>query len=433
MNNKASPIFIHSLFRSGSTYLFNVFRRAPGYTAYQEPLNPELSFATTEPEKLLVHHHETSKLLRHPDIDKPYFYEFYLLKEEVGRLFHKEFSYDQFFISEIDDVSELKAYFSALIEGAQGRPVFQCCRSTGRAKRCRTECGGTHLFLWRNPWDQWWSYRIGFDVHNLLIANAANPPGFLKRLKKDLQLPEFHDANVFQEYAYYKKCSMDSQRSYTLFYALWCHAMLEAMPVSDVSINIDRLGTSREHRDDILSQLASHGIQGLDFSDCETPQGVYGKVDKEFFGQIEENVHALLVESGYSQTAIEKIQQIRSENMVTLEPLKVQEAAIRDASRARQIVRHYESKLHQEYLSDEQYISALAEKDAECYRLNVHLQARADQIKQYDTWLKEAQTELRSTQAVLQTTQADLQAAWLELEKIKSSFFYKVAKRLGIF
>jgi hypothetical protein len=42
----AGPIFVHSLFRSGSTYLFEVFRRSPdGYWCYQEPLNEHLRHA----------------------------------------------------------------------------------------------------------------------------------------------------------------------------------------------------------------------------------------------------------------------------------------------------------------------------------------------------------------------------------------------------
>ena len=77
-SNATSPIFIHSLFRSGSTYIFNVFRDSEaGYWCYQEPLNEHLLFASDAPEKLLEIDKQTASHLRHPVLKKPYFDEFF--------------------------------------------------------------------------------------------------------------------------------------------------------------------------------------------------------------------------------------------------------------------------------------------------------------------------------------------------------------------
>ena len=74
MNN--SPIFIHSLFRSGSTYLFNVFRRTGNYWCYQEPENEWLLELDNKPEALLAVTTNNGGNIHHPDIGKPYFWQF---------------------------------------------------------------------------------------------------------------------------------------------------------------------------------------------------------------------------------------------------------------------------------------------------------------------------------------------------------------------
>ena len=49
----ATPIFIHSLFRSGSTYLFKLCRSSPaGYWCYQEPLHEAVLAANEDPRKV---------------------------------------------------------------------------------------------------------------------------------------------------------------------------------------------------------------------------------------------------------------------------------------------------------------------------------------------------------------------------------------------
>ncbi len=61
------PVFIHSLFRAGSTYIFKLFRESPaGYTAYQEPLHEVLIFAAKEPINLCHLTHTSPSLLLHP-------------------------------------------------------------------------------------------------------------------------------------------------------------------------------------------------------------------------------------------------------------------------------------------------------------------------------------------------------------------------------
>jgi len=375
ISKNKSSIFIHSLFRSGSTYVFNVFRRSDrGYYCYQEPLNEQLNYAATDPELLLDIGKNTQKYLRHPKLDKPYFYEFYAIADEVGRYFRKEFSYDQYFTAEKGDYTELKDYFMALQNGAQGLPVFQCCRTSGRVAGIKSECGGVHIFLWRNPWDQWWSYKKGFETNNLLIYNAKNLSPFLMALKKEIKLPSFHDANIFTEYEYFKSHRLDSTESYTLYYALWCHAMLEAKPHCELEISIDKLSSSNSYRNEVMDKLVHRGIDGLDFSDCSVPMAIYGKDDGDFFLKIENHIHELLLIHGYSDEQVNGLKLLCSERQESLVDTSVPEnSAVRDSMRAREYLQQIET----EFVGVQRL---LLEGEAKSERLLLEAETKAEQL-----------------------------------------------------
>ncbi len=345
------PIFIHSLFRAGSTYIFKVFRRSgSGYYCYQEPLNEFLIYTTTEPDKLLGIAQEMQEYLRHPELDKPYFYEFHKIADEIATAFHKEFSYDQYFISENDDIGDLKAYFTILMDGAEGQPVFQCCRSVGRVERLKSDCDGLHVFLWRNPWDQWWSFKKGFDTNNLLIYNAKSLPVFLDTLKKELNLPDFHNADAFVEYDFFNKHWLSANESYKIFYALWCYAMLEAESHCDLSISIDKLSASNVYRQEILAKLGESGVEGLDFSDCTIPIATYGESDGKFFLKIESYIHGLLLSHGYSHAQVGRLITLSEErNALVVDTHVPDNSTVRDGMRAREYLQQAENKLAQNW------------------------------------------------------------------------------------
>ncbi|NOQ64206.1 MAG: hypothetical protein GQ582_06815 [Methyloprofundus sp.] len=313
MKSVTEAIFIHSLFRSGSTYIFDVFRRSsPVYWCYQEPLNEFLVSAGLEPEKLLEESGEIQTYLRHPKLEKPYFYEFYAIADKLKTSFREGFSYEQYFFPNAQEKKDFIQYFSLLIEASEKKQaVFQCCRTTGRVELLQQALGGIHIFLCRNPWDQWWSYKTStyFDVRNIAILNAKERPSFLKALAKDLNLPYFYTTKSFQEYSFIVKNRhwLGSESSYKLFYALWCHAMLEALPYCDLSLDIDKLSYSNSYRTDITKQLAELGIAGLDFSKCSIPSINYTQHDSNFFLKIETYIHDLLLFHGYSHDQVDTL------------------------------------------------------------------------------------------------------------------------------
>ncbi|MGC2164756.1 MAG: hypothetical protein WA632_01940, partial [Gallionella sp.] len=160
-DHQDTPIFIHSFFRAGSTYLFNVFRRSDhGYWCYQEPEHEMLSHLNDNADELLKFGVDITCDLRHPTLIEPYFWEFCQIKDSLTGLFKKSFSYDNYFENPTKPLPEdQRKYFETLISAAKGRPVLQFCRSAGRIGAINNSFGGIHIHLWRDPRNQWWSFK----------------------------------------------------------------------------------------------------------------------------------------------------------------------------------------------------------------------------------------------------------------------------------
>jgi len=325
----AGPIFVHSLFRSGSTYLFEVFRRSPaGYWCYQEPLNEYLRHATDAPDRLLEITSRDGSLLRHPALDKPYFWEFYQVRDAIAPLFRKELSYDGFFAStDSSAFRNLVPYLRALIDTAQGRPFFQCCRTTGRSAALREAFAGTHVHLWRNPHDQWWSYQVGdyFNATTQRIFNAADLPPPLVAVKAICRIADFHDDDIDKELAHDRNHRLEAREDYVSFYALWLYSMLACEPTADLSVNIDALTTSAAYRQSVLDTLASIGIRDLNFSDCSIAQAPFGAAELAFFAETEDQVHRIFLDHDIRSDELAAALELRTRHAAA--PTKFADAA----------------------------------------------------------------------------------------------------------
>lgn len=327
MTDSGLPILIHSLFRSGSTYLFDVFRRSPaGYWCYQEPDNEILLELGTSTDPV----GDTARanaILRHPPLDRPYLAEFMQIRNQVARSFQKHFPYDIFFLDAADTETELRDYLDLLIREAPARPVLQFCRSSGRLDWLRSHFAALHLFLWRHPWDQWWSYKVApyFDTANLLILNACKVPPVFQEIRELLRFHPHHDKTLEREFAFFDSHGLAPDDSYLLFFALWYHAMHEGLRCADVVIGIDALSQSEEYRRQVVDQLAERGIAGLDFSGCSIHQGNFSDSDAAFFGPIEEKVMRLFAAHGYSEAAAGQIAEMRSSLLRQANPASEEE------------------------------------------------------------------------------------------------------------
>ena len=336
-DKKMKPaIYIHSLFRSGSTYLFDKFRKLDkDFYCYQEPLNESLLDIKHNPDEVLKAHKDVSINLRHPSLDKPYFFEFHLIAGKISKYLDESLCYKKFFDSE-DKKRILSSYVECLKTHTEKTAVLQMCRSFGRVDAFSDGC---NIFLWRNPWDQWWSYRVDnyFNVRNLLILNADNLPLFLRDIRKKVGIEKFNSSSLDEEIDHFNRVYLSSSDNYFVFYALWCYSLIENYLKIDLLINIDALSESEDYRSYISDKLKSMGIVNINFSDCRSPIRSFDEQDVRFFNLVEKDVHELMFKA-YPEKRVSAMLTLKDEFTPSRIKKESKESLLKEISNLRRVV-----------------------------------------------------------------------------------------------
>ena len=399
MSNEPSPIFIHSLWRAGSTYLFNVFRRSEsGYWIYQEPVHEIAMIAKDNPDILSGFTSETLAFLRHPQLDKPYFYELQQTHQAWQPIVEKYIFYDDYFSPA--PVEPLQRYYQALIDAAPMRPVMQDCRTASRIGAIKQAMGGVHIYLWRNPWDQWWSFKISnyFDAACQIILGANAAPEVVKRLRHEISYVEFHHEDIAKEFEHFGQRHLNSENSYLVFYTLWCLGLIEGNVHADQLINIDGLSNSMNYRATVTEKLVELGVTGIDYSDCSVPQAYYSNKEVEFFNRIEDRVHGLLLASGYAQETLNNLLKLRLEHQP--ERMVNPGDLTRDLERMRDIALRYET-------SEANFMQHHYQSLNDILQQSSHLQNELSKVKQQVDYAEKEGFQIQIKSELLQQSIAE--------------------------
>ena len=307
--NARTPIFVHSLFRAGSTYIFHAFRRADSgqFWCYQEPLHEDLPrLAAAGALRVEGEDDGAIDALRHPRLARGHNYEYHVAQSDIPRLFRKSFPYDDFFLPARGASGALLEYLAALERAAPGRAVFQMCRSIGRVAFLKQNMGGIHILLLRNPRDQWWSYQIApyFDTTSLLIANARNTPGFVRETAISMGFCDHHKSRLEKEMRHFGRMSLPAAMRYELFFSLWCYQILESRHHTDLVMDMDRLTTDAVYRKSCEDRLQALGIVGVTLGDCSLPRRTLTKTERALFADAEARVLCRAQNAGYTASDI---------------------------------------------------------------------------------------------------------------------------------
>ncbi|MCL4543102.1 MAG: hypothetical protein M1118_00655 [Chloroflexi bacterium] len=306
------PVFIHCLFRSGSTYLFNAFRRSPsGYYCYEEPFSEHL----INPDSKLFYDLEFTNSLtrhqRHPELDRPYKFEFAPLRSELPRVFDRSFPYELAFLQPDEEQPALERYVQFLLDRAPERALLQFCRSAFRSRWLHRRFAAVSIYLLRNAHDQFMSHSISpfFLAANLRFLSARTRPPLISTIAEKVGVQRFGDGTLEEEIDFYvaqaEKLSMPDH--YRAFLPLWLLAAIENVAWCDQVIDIDQLSTSSSYGVQVLDHLASLGVTGLDFSDCRIQQRPFGERAEQLFKPIEEETIRLFEGSGYDRQFIAEL------------------------------------------------------------------------------------------------------------------------------
>ncbi|MGZ6016932.1 MAG: hypothetical protein ACXWKM_14430 [Phenylobacterium sp.] len=147
------PVFVHGMWRSGSTFVWSRFRAAPGALSYYEPLHDGL--ARLSRGRLRRNGGYDSVALGHGPLERPYFAEFEALLGLVGvRRYRRSFAFDHIVLEPDEPHPGLQRYVAGLIDHARARgllPVLACNRTCLRVAWLQRRFDAAHVYLQRSP------------------------------------------------------------------------------------------------------------------------------------------------------------------------------------------------------------------------------------------------------------------------------------------
>ena len=278
MEHETGMIFLHSGFRTASTWVWSRFRANTGTLSYYEVFNERLADLTFQTALALNGQIWHSK---HPPV-KNYFEEFIPLIQN-GRgifLYQKNMSSD-WFIPQGGMGGTLRQeeflYCQLLVKYAEqtGKvPVLSATRSLGRVPALSRAVPGTHVLIYRNLFKQWCSFTEQDEIGN---------PYFLKTISQQLQAesapPEF--AAVLAEFPPASASARD-ENLFVCFVLLHLYLYSHARPACDLVMDITAMATDPACATALEQEvLARHGLS-VDLS---------GATDGMMFCQIDPAAH----------------------------------------------------------------------------------------------------------------------------------------------
>ena len=336
------PCFVHSLFRAGSTYFFSVIKRAGPYVVFHEPFHEVLGDMARSWHRYSERTDEYKKLLRHDFLKGGYFEEYTHLLPQIRESFDIENSYRRLFLQDDADCRPLRAFIDVLLAGAHGRPVLQCTRTFGRIGWLKNQYGGNHIFLLRNPWDQWFSYMVDPYISATVQVTYAQPglPTVLQAVARAAEY-ESRQAGLSLQEAFASAVSepITPFQHYYLFFGLWTYAWLSGREKCDLVLDMDALTESAAARDAAVLALDQLGLSNVTFEDCRLHRAHFRSDEREFHEHIERQVLEVFRRNGYPVEAISDYLQTLSSKVFANHPDATSAALLEDAVRARAAAR----------------------------------------------------------------------------------------------
>jgi hypothetical protein len=305
--NMPTAIFIHSLYRTGSTYVWSKFRENKKYCCYYDPFHHNMGSIDTENPMLENLSIMNAHRLRHPVLDREYTDEYRKLlpvHEKGVPSFKKSFTADDYCNN--NDNPEQKKYIDSLILGTENQvPLFKSNLSPLRSEWFKKNYpGALHLYLLRNPRNQFQSYLDMYEqefplflVNDLIISGVNRKTDFFKPLASHIPLFEYHCEKFEDEYYIYRQLLplYSDHEKYFIFYYIWLFALVENVLNSDIILNIDHIDTDRSYRTAVCEELEKNGATGIDFDDAVPWEYKKFTLKRSEFDQIEKTVESIVM------------------------------------------------------------------------------------------------------------------------------------------
>ncbi len=283
-----APIFIHSSWRTSSTWIWLKFRQIREAMCYYEPFHGLLATRTRDEASTIDFKSWDSN---HPST-APYSLEYLPLIRDTGGVPAMAF---QWFIPLGGLGGELrlrpleKQYLGFLIRYAElsGKaPVLGDTRTLARIRAIKTALGGYHIFVRRNLWLQWASYLYYRRAENLYFYNtmawilANGGDRYLSYLvdyyEKQKCLSQYagrHQSNGTIEGHHssdwlprWLRTAPDHE-VFGMFMALHIYLYLHAELSADLTIDVTQMARDEAYRREVERRVAERTLLPVSFSD----------------------------------------------------------------------------------------------------------------------------------------------------------------------
>lgn len=258
-------VFVHSSFRTSSTWLWHCFRKYPRTISYYEIFNESLHSITRQK---CIELGGDGGVLGH-DIDRPYFAEYADLVRPDGGVIDFKTPPEEtwYFIPQADRDGPLSAgelkYLNTLIKNAHIKekiPVLTSVRSLGRMRAIKKAYSKIHIFLFRNILAQWASYCSESNNDNKYFMRTVTVYSYANQHDKIMRLIchmcmriGAHDNKDF--------CIDDGLLSFVAFCTFHFYLYMLAWPEADIVIDADRLALDVGYRGEMSGRiLAETGV-----------------------------------------------------------------------------------------------------------------------------------------------------------------------------
>lgn len=365
--------------------MYNAIKRTGKYHVYHEPFHEVIESLPTEWSAIINRTGEIKDLLRHDFLSGGYFDEYSHLLPEIKKTFTPDISYNLFFLGEHDTSPILKSYIDCLINGSPDKPILQCTRSIGRIQWLKKNFTSKNVFLLRNPWDQWFSYKVDSYISSTpqLIYSQPRLPKVLEDVRTACEYLQLPGKTVPEKLNYCLAHPITPYKDYFLFFAIWLFSLLTAQKECDLIIDMDSISRG-EARAQTESSLREIGLEDINFHDCYLHRTIFKDSELSFYQEIEEQVLEIFRQNAQYENwlnlAKEYLNRERRESFVdNLTPASNLESMLEDAARLRTSLRS--TALHQAQLVDKSHQTAQA-LTAQLTTLTAQLTALTAQLTQ---------------------------------------------------
>lgn len=247
---RPQAVFLHSSWRSASTYVWAKFRSLPDTRCYYQPLHEQLATMTPA----AVGSFPFRPIAHHPERAAPCFEEYRPLLHAAGGIdgFPDELVFGRYRLGADDHAPRLQAYFdmlSAVAHQGGKLPVFSLVRSALRIAWFRRHLPGVHIVVRRHPRRQFISYLRQAEMGNryflerpwVIFGSNRHDPAFAP-LRTILGRPADKDAaDACDPFWIARALHASLAEHYIAFYFLHLLAMRDIGGNCDLVVDVDRL------------------------------------------------------------------------------------------------------------------------------------------------------------------------------------------------